>query len=121
MPEDFETVKRKKISLYYLGYFLKWTPQEVFYYAMNNSNFKVRPFRTQGTYTKYASIDDKVDDFHYHTTYIKFGYGRATEDAAQEIRSGDITRSEGMMLIKKYDGEYPLRWSNEGGQGVNQR
>ena len=37
--------------------------------------------RTPGTYSKYNSIDDKIDDFHYYTTYIKFGIGRATYDA----------------------------------------
>ena len=38
---------------------------------------------------------------------IKFGIGRATYDAAQEIRSKDIDREEGVSLIKKFDGEYP--------------
>ena len=113
LPEDFDTVKRKKISLYYLGYFLKWTPQEVFYYAMNNSNFKVRPFRTQGTYTKYASIDDKVDDLHYYTYYIKYGLGRASRDASMEIRNKHLTREEGMALAKKFDGEFPSIYFQE--------
>ena len=54
-----------------------------------------------------------VDDFHYHSTYIKFGIGRATYDAAQEIRSGDLTREEGVALVKKYDGEFPERWAKE--------
>ena len=66
-----------------------------------------------GTYQTYQSIDDKLDDFHYHTTYIKFGIGRATYDAAQEIRNGDITREEGVALVKRYDGEFPKRWSQE--------
>ena len=69
--------------------------------------------RTLGTYQTYNSIDDKIDDFHYHTTYIKFGIGRATYDASQEVRSGDITREEGISLINKYDGEFPNRWADE--------
>ena len=44
---------------------------------------------------KYNSIDDKMDPLHYHTLFIKFGIGRATYDAAQEIRNGKITREEG--------------------------
>jgi hypothetical protein len=39
--------------------------------------------------------------------YIKFGMGRATADAAQEIRTGKITREEGVALVRKYDGEFP--------------
>ena len=64
-------------------------------------------------HTVYNSIDDRIDDFHYHTTWIKFGIGRATYDAAQEIRSGDLMREEGVALVRKYDGEFPERWANE--------
>ena len=44
--------------------------QEAYYYAVENTGFKARPFRTQGTYSKYNSIDDKIDDFHYYTTLL---------------------------------------------------
>ena len=54
-----------------------------------------------------------VDDLHYYTTGIKFGRGRATEDAAQEIRSGEISREEGVALVGKYDIEYPERFEKE--------
>ena len=33
--------------------------------------------------------------------YIKFGIGRATSDAAHEVREGHITREEGIELVKK--------------------
>ncbi len=45
--------------------------------------------------------------------FIKFGIGRATYDAAQEIRSGDLIREEGVALVRKYDGEFPDRWASE--------
>ena len=90
-----------------LGYYLKWDPQEMFYYASENTGFSANTERTQGTYSKYTSIDDKIDTFHYYTTLIKFGIGRATYDAAQEIRNGKITRDEGIALVKKFDTEFP--------------
>jgi len=108
--KDLET---NKIEVHYLGYYLKWHPQNCFYYAIENSNFKVSPERTPGTYSKYNSIDDKIDDLHYYTTGIKFGIGRATYDASQEIRSGDISRQEGISLVKKFDIEFPKRFANE--------
>ena len=46
----------------------------------------------------------------FHTTHIKFGIGRATYDTAQEVRNGDITREEGIALIKRFDGEYPTKY-----------
>lgn len=113
LPAPVEEVERAKIQVHYLGYYLRWTPQEVYYYAVDNTGFKARPFRTQGTYSKYNSIDDKIDDLHYYTTFIKFGIGRATYDASQEIRNHHITREEGQALVRKFDGEFPDRYFNE--------
>ena len=47
---------------------------------------------------------------HYYMKYIKFGFGRATDDAAHEIRDGHITRDEGVLLVNKYDGEFPKKY-----------
>ena len=106
MESDFST----NIEVHYLGYYLKWDPQECFYYASNNTGFEPNTERTEGTYSKYSSIDDKIDPFHYYTTYIKYGLGRASYDAAQEIRNGKITRQEGVNLVKKYDNEFPKKY-----------
>ena len=96
-----------------MGYYLKWTPQEAYYYAVKNTGFVPRPFRTQGTFSKYNSIDDKIDDLHYYTTFIKYGIGRATYDASQEIRNKHLLREEAQKLVKKYDGEFPNKYFSE--------
>jgi len=101
------------IEVHYLGYYIKWDPQECYYYAVENTGFQANTERTEGTYSKYSSIDDKMDMFHYFTTYIKFGIGRATYDAAQEIRNGKITREEGVHLVQKYDHEFPAKYFQE--------
>jgi N-acetyl sugar amidotransferase len=113
LPIDPNIVAEKAIQVHYLGYYLKWHPQSAYYYAAKHGGFEAAEERTPGTYSKYNSIDDKIDDFHYYTTYIKFGLGRASYDAAQEIRSGDITREEGVALVHKFDGEYPSRFESE--------
>ena len=48
--------------------------------------------------------------FHYYTTLIKFGIGRATYDAAQEIRNEKIDREEGSNLVNLYDTEFPQKY-----------
>jgi N-acetyl sugar amidotransferase len=113
LPMPVDQLEKANVDVHYLGYYLKWTPQEVYYYAVENTGFKARPFRTQGTYSKYNSIDDKIDDLHYYTTFIKFGIGRATYDASQEIRNRHLTRDEGQALVKRFDGEFPDRYFNE--------
>lgn len=112
-PLHPEKLAEKKIEVHYLGYYLKWHPQSCYYYAVEHGGFQASPERTPGTYSKYNSIDDRIDDFHYYTTWIKFGIGRATYDAAQEIRSGDITRDEGIALVRRFDGEWPTRFDEE--------
>lgn len=113
LPAPAEELVKANVEVHYLGYYLKWTPQEVYYYAVENTGFKARPFRTQGTYSKYNSIDDKIDDLHYYTTHIKFGIGRTTYDASQEIRNKHITREEGVALVNRFDGEFPDRYFDE--------
>lgn len=113
LPPTESDLAGKDINVHYLGYYLKWTPQEVYYYAVDNTGFKARPFRTQGTFSKYSGIDDKIDDLHFYTTYIKFGIGRCTYDASQEIRNHHLTREEGVALVKKFDGEFPDRYFND--------
>ncbi|MDC0335474.1 N-acetyl sugar amidotransferase [Pseudodesulfovibrio sp.] len=112
-PADADALGASDIEVHYLGYYIKWVPQEAYYYAVEHTGFEARPFRTQGTYSKYNSIDDKIDDLHYYTTHIKFGIGRATYDAAQEIRNKHLTREEGVALVHKYDGEFPDRYFDE--------
>jgi N-acetyl sugar amidotransferase len=113
LPASSDELSKSNIEVHYLGYYIKWIPQESYYYAVENTGFKARPFRTQGTYSKYNSIDDKIDDLHYYTTFIKFGIGRATYDASQEIRNKHITREEAAALVKKFDGEFPDRYFSE--------
>ena len=113
LPANHEDLERSNIEVHYLGYYLKWVPQEAYYYAVEHTGFKARPFRTQGTYSKYNSIDDKIDDLHYYTTFVKFGLGRASYDASQEIRNKHLTREEGVALVQRFDGEFPDIYFNE--------
>ena len=113
LPISSKELSGSNIEIHYLGYYLKWIPQEAYYYAVDKTGFQARPFRTQGTYSKYNSIDDKIDDLHYYTTFIKFGIGRATYDASQEIRNKHLTREEGQLLVNRFDGEFPDKYFNE--------
>lgn len=95
-------------QLHYMSYFINWSPNNNYYYAKENCKFEQNPNgRSEGTYTRYSSLDDKLDGQHYFTMYTKFGQGRAMNDANREIRDGFITREEGLALVKKYDGEFP--------------
>tara|TARA_Y100001954_G_C15823797_1_gene611277 strand:- start:1147 stop:2352 length:1206 start_codon:yes stop_codon:yes gene_type:complete len=113
LPADIDLVRKQGIEFHYLGYFVKWHPQDVYYYSVENSDFMPNYQRTEGSYSKYSSLDDKIDWLHYYARFIKFGQGRATNDSSQEIRNGDITRDEGVRLVKRYDGEKPQIFQRE--------
>jgi len=110
IPPSADFLEQRGVEVHYLGYYLKWDPQECYYYAAEHTGFQANTERTEGTYSKYSSIDDRIDMFHYYTTLAKFGIGRATYDAAQEVRNGKITREEAVHLVKRYDQEFPRKY-----------
>ncbi len=113
LPISKNELKKFKFHYKFLGHYVKWNPQEIFYFVSKNTGFLPNPERTEGTYSKYASLDDKMDGFHYYTSFIKFGLGRATMDTSQEIRNDLLDRNEGISLVKKYDGEFPIKYFEE--------
>ena len=103
-----EALQRVGVECHFMGYYHEWIPQELYYYSSEHTGFQANPDgRSEGTYSKYASLDDRLDGFHYYLAYIKFGIGRCTSDAAHEVRDGHITREEAVALVKKFDGEFP--------------
>ncbi|MEK7507161.1 MAG: N-acetyl sugar amidotransferase [Patescibacteria group bacterium] len=113
LPAPYKEIEKLGVQVHYLGYYLKWDPQECYYYASKHTGFQANTERTEGSYSKYSSIDDKTDAFFYYTTLTKFGLGRATYDAAQEIRNKKITREEGVALVRRYDVEFPQKYFKE--------
>ncbi|PJB71807.1 MAG: N-acetyl sugar amidotransferase [Alphaproteobacteria bacterium CG_4_9_14_3_um_filter_47_13] len=106
-----EKIEALGAQMHWFSYYKKWVPQENFYYATEHTGFRPNPEgRSEGTYSKYASLDDKTDGFHWYLGFIKFGMGRATRDASMEIRAGHIDREEAVALVNRYDGEFPQKW-----------
>jgi hypothetical protein len=107
---DSNELKKKNIRVDYLGWYMRWDPQEIYYYVTANCGFDVDNKRIDGTYGRYAGLDDKFEWIHFYAQYIKFGLGRARFDASQEIRNNHITREEGLNLCKKFENEFPKRY-----------
>lgn len=113
-PPPNEKIKELGVQMHWWSFYNKWVPQENYYYAAEHTGFKANPEgRSEGTYSKYASLDDKTDGFHFYMGFIKFGLGRASRDAHMEIRNKHITREEGITLVRRYDGEFPKKYFKE--------
>lgn len=107
---EYEKIMNNRTKIHFYSYYKFWNPFENFEYCCKNTGFKGSEERNEGTYVNFASLDDKIDGFHYYLSYIKFGLGRATADTAHEIRDGKISREQGIELVKKYDGEFPKKY-----------
>ena len=60
------------------------------------------------TYRNFSNLDDRYENgVHDYLKYIKFGYGRASDHAAKDIRTGYLTRDQGIQMVKKYDHVIP--------------
>jgi len=108
-----EKIQKLGLEMHWYSYYQKWTPQENFYYATKHTGFKLNDLgRSESTYTRYSSLDDKMDGLHWYLAYMKFGLGRCSRDAQQDIRRHHITRQEAIALVKRYDHEFPSLYFN---------
>ena len=106
-PTAIKEIEKQGVKSYFYGYYKNWSNHSNFYYAALNTGFTPNVRRTEGTYTKYTSIDDKLDTYHHWFALLKFGHGRCTSNAAREVREGYINRREAVSLVREYDTEFP--------------
>ncbi|MBZ0216729.1 MAG: N-acetyl sugar amidotransferase [Fimbriimonadaceae bacterium] len=105
---QLDDVARVGVKALYFGYFFRWSMLENYRYIAKVMDFMTEPKgRTDGTFTNFDSLDDKIDNLYYYLQFIKFGFGRATRDACRMIQNAQLTRVEGLELARKYDAEFP--------------
>ncbi len=97
----------------FFSYYHNWMPHDHYYYASQNAGFVSNPDRSECTFSRYASLDDSIDPFHYYFALLKFGIGRATSDAAHELREGVLERDEAIQLVNKFDCQAPSKETTE--------
>lgn len=112
-PPPLPDIEKACIVARWYGWYFNWLPQENYYYAAENYNFQAMPRRSEATYSKYASLDDLTDPFHFYMSLIKFGIGRTISDSAHEVRDGHLTRDEAVALVRRYDQEFPAKYFKE--------
>ena len=92
----------------YFSYFFYWDIFDNYRLIKNKINFKLAPNgRTDGTFSNYDSIDDKIDNLYYYMQFVKFGFGRCLRDCARLIQLGYLDIKKAKNEIKRYDGEFP--------------
>jgi N-acetyl sugar amidotransferase len=109
-PSD-EDVQRVGVTGVFLGYFTKWDGRKNME-TMTQLGWHHNPDGpVEGTYTDYENLDCKwIGGLHDYLKFVKYGYGRATDNACIDIRHGRITREEGFRLAKEWEGKIPRKY-----------
>ena len=110
-----EQINNSNVNAYYFSYFFKWSMLDNYNYVKKKlPNFKTNPNgRTEGTFTNFDSLDDKIDCIYYYMQYIKFGFGRATRDSCRMIQNNQMSRDKAIKYARQYDSEFPENDFNE--------
>lgn len=104
---NFPSENYQDIKITHYSYFKNWDPYENYLIAKKKYNLQDSEDTNTGTFTNFAHNDQALSSLHYYLMYLKFGFGRATQDAGIEIRRGAMSRDQAINLVKIYDGIFP--------------
>jgi N-acetyl sugar amidotransferase len=110
-PSD-EEIKQVGVTGIFLGSFIRWNIKEQLQ-KVRDLGFTLHDGPSEGTFTNYENLDNKIQGIHDYFKWLKFGYGRATDNASVQIRLNWINREEAMKLVKEHEGKLPERYLDE--------
>lgn len=108
-PED-EALARAGIRIVYLGYFMPdfndHTNAKVAleHGLQMRTGVEANPENIGGIYP-YVALDEDFVIVNQMLKWLKFGFGKATQEVGSAIRFGQMTRDEGVELVRRYDGK----------------
>ena len=105
-PPD-EELARSPIEITHWSYFENWDPYRNYLVAKEHCGLQEAETTNAGTFTNFAQNDQALYALHTYLMYLKFGFGRANQDASIEIRRGAMDRAQAVNLVRLYDGQYP--------------
>lgn len=107
MPSD-EDFERSGVRGIYIGNFFKWDPNEHVKLVMEKYQWEPARQPFERTYRMFSNLDDMHENgIHDYLKFVKFGYGRGSDHASKDIRTGYLTRAEGIEMVRKYDAVKP--------------
>lgn len=106
-PSDEDIAKNDTRGIY-LSNFFYWDALAQCKQMTEKWNFGSITYKRERTFNIHGKIEDHANEVHDYLRYLKFGYGRATDDATTEVRHGRMTREEAVEMVKEYDSTTPL-------------
>ena len=100
-------VQSYDLAFTHWSYYEAWDSYRNYVVAKEHCGLKEKEEGTAGTFTNFAQNDQALYSLHAYLMYLKFGFGRATQDAGIEIRRGAMTREQALNLVMADDNQYP--------------
>ncbi|OUS31472.1 legionaminic acid biosynthesis protein PtmG [Gammaproteobacteria bacterium 45_16_T64] len=100
-------VKENELAFTHWSYYESWDSYRNYVVAKEHCGLMEKEEGTAGTFTNFSQNDQALYSLHAYLMYLKFGFGRATQDAGIEIRRGAMTREQALNLVMAYDNQYP--------------
>jgi hypothetical protein len=98
-PDALDTSSTRAL---FCSYYFHWD-SEAHLEIARGYGFRPLAQPSEGTYRNYVGIDEKINRIHQYIKVLKFGYGRATDHACEDIRNGRISREEAKALVRQHD------------------
>ena len=110
-PSDKEIIDVGVTGLF-LGYFEKWDSERNANFCRDLGWNENPSGPVEGAYNAVENLDCKwIGGLHDYMKFIKYGYGRATDQICIEIRAGRMTRKEGIEALRNTDeGTVPMKY-----------
>jgi N-acetyl sugar amidotransferase len=102
-PDDKE-VRSAGVTGVFYGQYFKWDAS-IHTEIIKKIGWKPLPEPSVGSWANYKNCDMSYIDIREHIKYLKYGYGRATDQLNIEIRSGRVKRKEVLDIAKNIDGQ----------------
>jgi hypothetical protein len=100
-----EDIERVGVNGVFYGYFFKWNAREHLK-LVESYGWKHLPEPWPGSWLDYENVDMKFIDIREHLKWVKYGYGRTSDQVNIDIRNGVMSREEGLEIVRERDGKY---------------
>lgn len=104
---DQNDIEKINLSFTHWSYFEPWDSYRNYVIAKEHCGLIEKEEGNNDTFTNFSQNDQALYALHAYLMYLKFGFGRSTQDAGIEIRRGSMTRNQALNLVKMYDNAYP--------------
>ena len=102
---SFEDIKSKGVIAVHMGNYMFWDGERQA--EILRERYGWSEDIVEGTFKRYKSVECIMPGVHDFAKFLKRGYGRGTDFAAQDLRAGLLTREEANQLVREFDPAEP--------------